>query len=197
MLAARAVAASVAAFMALSACAAPEQSAPGAAARNGPCAIPAEARTPERVSRVVGIAGNRPDRIVDRADLIDEATARLLTARATALEAATTDQLVVVTLPSLDGLSIEQFGMALGNHWGVGRADADNGVLILVAPTERRVRIEVGCGLEALLTDERATEIVRQMVEAFREGDYAGGLDRGTQAIDQILRTRPERPFVS
>lgn len=192
-----AIAALTAALLTLPACAAPEPPARTAATAGEPCAVPAEARSPEQVARVVGIAGDRAERIVDRAGLIDEATGRSLAARSAALEEATTDQIFVVTVPALGGLSIEQFGLTLANHWGIGRVDADNGVLVLVAPNERQVRIEVGCGLETLLTDERAAGIVGEMVAAFRTGDYNGGLDRGTGAIDRILRSQPERPHVS
>jgi uncharacterized protein len=84
--------------------------------------------------------------------------------------------MVVVTVPDLGGLTIEEFGMALGNRWGIGQAEYDNGVLLLVAPKERRVRIEVGCGLEEVLTDARAGAIIDKMTPAVRKGQFERGV---------------------
>ena len=82
-----------------------------------------------------------------------EATRTALTQKLADLEAKTTDQLVVVTLKSLQGTSIEDFGYQLGRHWRIGQKDKNNGVLLIVVPDERKVRIEVGYGLEGSLTD--------------------------------------------
>jgi uncharacterized protein len=75
-------------------------------------------------------------------------------------EAKSTDQLVVVTLPSLQGASIEEFGLKLFNYWRLGQKDKNNGVLLLVAPNEQKVRIEVGYGLESTLTNATARNII-------------------------------------
>lgn len=126
--------------------------------------------------------------------MLDPATEQALTLKSEALEKTTSDQLVVVTLPSLDGQTIETVGLTLGRRWGVGQKDLDNGVLLLVAPNERRVRIEVGYGLEALLTDERAGAIIREQVELFRKGRSAEAIVLGVDRIDALLRSNAERP---
>src|SRR5688572_27548014 len=87
-------------------------------------------------------------RVVDQAGILAPEEETRLSDQLAALEVRTTDQLVVVTVPSLQGLSIDEFSQQLGNHWGIGRADRNNGVLLVVAPKERRVRIAVGYGLE-------------------------------------------------
>ena len=131
---------------------------------------------------------------MDKADLLDPATEQALTSKCEALEKQTSDQLVVVTLPSLEGQSIETVGLTLGRRWGVGQKELDNGVLLLVAPKERQVRIEVGYGLEALLTDERAAAIVREQVDLFRKGQNADAIVLGVDRIDALLRSNRQRP---
>ncbi len=133
-------------------------------------------------------------RVVDAANLMDDQSERALNSRLEALENATSDQLVVVTVPSLNGQTIESFALGLGKRWGIGRADVDNGVIILVAPTERKVRVEVGLGLEGLVTDARAGEVVKAMLARFKANDYAGGLGVGVDRIDQLLRSDRRRP---
>jgi uncharacterized membrane protein YgcG len=153
----------------------------------------AAATAPERVEQVARIAGEQPARVVDRADVLNRRAERDIAARSRLLEAATTDQMVVVTIPDLGGLSIEEFGLALGNRWGIGRQDYDNGVLLLVAPRERRVRLEVGCGLEAVLTDARAAAIVAKMTPLFRRAQYERGVELGVREVETLLRASPER----
>jgi len=133
-------------------------------------------------------------RVMDKADLLDSATEQSLTLKSEALEKATSDQLVIVTLPSLEGRTIEDVGLSLGRRWGVGQKKLDNGVLLLVAPNERKVRIEVGYGLEALLTDERAAAIVREQVALFRSAKYADAIVLGVDRIDAVLRSNVQRP---
>lgn len=162
----------------------------------GECAAPPDTLAPGRVQQVTRVAGVRPAPVVDRAEILSAADERELTERSRLLEGATTDQVVVVTVPELAGLSIQDFALTLANHWGLGRADADNGVLILVAPTERRVRIAVGCGLEALLTDRRAADIVDKMTPLFRRWEYDKGVRVGFAGTEKILRSRPGRPYV-
>ena len=86
-------------------------------------------------------------RVVDDADLLTYPEKVAITADLKALEDKSSDQLVVVTLPSLQGYAIEEFGYQLGRKWGIGTAKLDNGVLLIIAPNEREVRIEVGTGL--------------------------------------------------
>lgn len=123
-------------------------------------------------------------RVVDIADLLTPAEEAALTRKSADLERATGHQFVIVTLPSLDGRSIEQVGLALGNGWGIGREDADDGVLLIVAPNERRVRIEVGCGLETTLTNAEADSIIQQTIlPRFREARMPMGIAAGAEAI--------------
>lgn len=133
-------------------------------------------------------------RVIDRAGVLDAASEAKIVALSETLESRTSDQLVVVTLDSLNGASIEQVGYALGNSWGVGRKDLDNGVLLLVAPVERRVRVEVGTGLEGLLTDAKSAEVVRGMLPSFQQKDYGAGVTHGASAISDLLSSDPKRP---
>src|SRR5260370_40538125 len=97
-------------------------------------------------------------------------------------------QVVVVTLKSLQGLSIEDFGYQLGRHWGIGQKDENTGALLIVAPNEHKVRIEVGYGLEGTLTDALSRAIIeRDIVPAFKRGDLNGGVLAGTAAILRVL----------
>ena len=127
-------------------------------------------------------------RIVDDADLLSAADSAELDADLKALEDKSSDQVVVVTLPSLQGYSIEDFGYQLGRHWGIGTKEKDNGVLLIVAPNERKVRIEVGRGLEPLLTDAMSNVIITgAILPRFRTGDYAGGIKEGVKGIELVL----------
>jgi uncharacterized protein len=133
-------------------------------------------------------------RVQDRANVLPAAQEIELARRSEALEKATSDQLVVVTVPTLNGQDIARFGTAVGNREGIGQADKDNGVLVIVAPNERQVRIAVGDGLEGLLTDQRASEIVQHMLPRFRSGDKAGAINIGVSEIDAVLRSNLRRP---
>jgi uncharacterized protein len=125
-------------------------------------------------------------RVVDNAHLLSPEQAKALTDKSAALERATGHQLVVVTLPGLDGKPIEQWGLALGNGWGVGRKGQDDGVLLIVAPHERKARIEIGRGLQAALTNGEAATIMQDAIlPRFKAGDMPGGIAAG---VDGIIR---------
>jgi len=127
-------------------------------------------------------------RVVDDANLLAPEQEQRLGAALAALESRTTDQLVIVTIPDLAGQPIEDYARRLGNHWGLGQAGKDNGVLIVVAPVERKVRIAVGDGLEPVLTNARADEIIRgDMLPAFRESRWYDGIDAGARSIAATL----------
>jgi uncharacterized protein len=127
-------------------------------------------------------------RVVDDAGILDGETRAALTQKLAEFEAKTTDQFVVVTLKSLQGTSIEDFGVELGRHWQIGQRDKNNGVLLIVAPNERRVRIEVGYGLEGALTDAVSRLIIENgIAPRFRAGDFAGGITRGVDDIISVL----------
>ncbi|HEY5107966.1 MAG TPA: TPM domain-containing protein [Caulobacteraceae bacterium] len=123
-------------------------------------------------------------RVVDNAHVLSPATQASLTAKLAALETATTRQLVVVTLPSLGGYDIQDYGYQLLRHWGIGQKGLDNGALLIVVPSEHKVRIEVGYGLEPVLTDALSSVILqRAVLTKFRTGDIEGGVVAGTDEI--------------
>ena len=127
-------------------------------------------------------------RVVDEAGILDAGTRAALTEKLAALEAKSTDQLVVVTLKSLQGTSIEDFGVQLGRAWKIGQKDKNNGVLLIVAPNERKMRIEVGYGLEGTLTDAITKLIIENSIAPrFRAGDFPGGIVRGVDDIISAL----------
>lgn len=127
-------------------------------------------------------------RIVDQAGLLTPEDEADLAATLEALESTSSDQLVVVTLPSLQGFPIEDFGYKLGRHWGIGQQGKDNGVLLIVAPNERKVRIEVGKRLEPLLTDAMSRLIIENAVlPGFRRGDFPSGIRAGVRDIKDVL----------
>jgi len=123
-------------------------------------------------------------RVVDGADILSQATESRLVSRLAALETSTGVQLVVATTPSLGGYLIEDYSLDLANAWGVGSAERDDGLLVLVAPNERKVRIEVGYGLEASVKDEEAALIIEQhILPHLRKGDYDLGI---ISAVDSL-----------
>lgn len=132
-------------------------------------------------------------RVVDEAGILDPATTEALEHKLADFEAKTADQFVVVTLNSLQGTSIEDYGYQLGRHWGIGQKGKNNGVLLIVAPNERKVRIEVGYGLEGDLTDAVSKLIIENAIlPRFKANDYAGGITRGVDDIIQVLTVDPE-----
>lgn len=127
-------------------------------------------------------------RVVDEANLLSPAAEAALTQKLAALETATGRQLVVATLPSLQGLEIEEYGYQLGRAWQLGDEKADDGVVLIVAPNERKVRIEVGYGLEPVLTDALSSVIIQSAIlPKFKAGDMEGGVVAGTDALIQQL----------
>lgn len=131
-------------------------------------------------------------RVVDQAGILAPAQEAELAAKLEALERDTSDQLVVVTVESLQDRPIEDYGYQLGRAWGIGQNETNNGVLLVVAPNDRKVRIEVGYGLEPILTDALSALIIHnQILPAFREGDYARGINAGVDAVAEQLRLDP------
>jgi uncharacterized protein len=123
-------------------------------------------------------------RVVDGAHVLSAQTQADLTAKLADLQTKTGRQLVVVTIPDLQGYDIEDYGYQLGRAWGIGQKGQDNGVLFIVAPTEHKVRIEVGYGLEPILTDALSSVILQeQVLPKLRAGDTEGGIVAGTNAI--------------
>jgi uncharacterized protein len=122
--------------------------------------------------------------VVDAADLLPADAEARLAARLAAVEAQSKHQFVVVTVKSLGEHDIADYGLTLGNYWGIGRKSANDGVLLVVAPNEQKARIEVGKGLEAALTDAEASAIMaKDLIPHFRDGNYPEGIAAGSEAI--------------
>jgi uncharacterized protein len=127
-------------------------------------------------------------RIVDEAGLLSPDDRRQIEAELEALQAKSTDQIVVYTTRSLQGYPIEDFGYQLGRAWQIGQKGKDNGVVLIVAPNDRKVRIEVGRGLEPQLTDLMSKLIIENAIlPAFRRGDFPGGIKAGVHDIRDVI----------
>ena len=127
-------------------------------------------------------------RVVDEADLLSPGEANQLEDFLARLEAETSVQLVVVSVPRIDG-AIEDFTLRLAEAWRVGQAETDNGALVVVSRDDRRARIEVGYGLEAVIPDGLAGRIIRdELAPRFAAGDFAGGFAATTAALAQAAR---------
>ena len=131
-------------------------------------------------------------RVVDDAHVLQPQTVSDLTTKLAALEAKTGRQVVVVTLSSLQGYDIEDYGYQLGRAWGIGQKGQNNGVLFIIAPNDHKVRIEVGYGLEPILTDTLCSVILQtQVLPKLRAGDVDGAAEAGTDAIISQLSADP------
>ncbi|WP_447763297.1 TPM domain-containing protein [Pseudomonas reinekei] len=131
-------------------------------------------------------------RVVDNAQMIEPAVREQLTQQLQAHEKTTGEQLVVVTLADLQGTDIADFGYQLGRYWGIGQKDKNNGALLIVARDERKLRIEVGYGLEDRLTDAQSSVIINQVITpAFKAGNYSKGISDGVAAMLVVLGGNP------
>jgi uncharacterized protein len=127
-------------------------------------------------------------RVNDNAQILSDSTCKSLTKILKAHELRTTNQIVILTISSLEGESIEDYSNKVFNEWKLGTKEKDNGVLIVIVPEERKMRIEVGYGLEGLLPDISAGRIIRNvMAPRFRDGDFNGGIADGTLAVVSTL----------
>lgn len=127
-------------------------------------------------------------RVNDNAGILSEQARQSLSEQLKAHEERTGNQVVVLTTPSLQGESIEDYANQVFNEWKLGQQGQDNGILIVVVPDERRMRIEVGYGLEPTLTDLQAGRIIQDiMAPRFREGDYDAGITDGAMAVMLVL----------
>ncbi len=148
-------------------------------------------------------------RVTDNADILSASMRKSLTERLKAHEDRTGNQIAVLTVPSLEGESIEGYAEAVFKEWKLGQKGKDNGILIIVAPQDRRMRIEVGYGLEGMLPDSLAGSIIRNaMTPRFKTGDYDGGVDAGVSAVimalenkapefDSAVGSKPKTSFLS
>ena len=131
-------------------------------------------------------------RVVDDAHILSPQAQAELTQKLAALEASNSRQLIVVTLPSLQGYDIADYGYQLGRAWGVGQKATNNGALFIVAPSEHKVRVEVGYGLEGVLTDGLTSVILqREVLPRFKTGDMQGGVLAGADALIQQMGLDP------
>lgn len=129
-------------------------------------------------------------RVVDQAQILSPEAEAALEPRLADLEGRSGIQLVVATVSSLEGQAIEPYANELFRTWQLGEAERNNGVLLLVAPNERRVRIEVGYGLEGTLTDALSKIIITNAITPrFKAGDFGGGVTRGVDDIITVLTT--------
>ena len=120
--------------------------------------------------------------------MLSPAAEQQLTEELATLEASTGRQVVVATLPSLQGYEIEDYGYQLGRTWKIGDEKRDDGVLLIIAPNDRKVRVEVGYGLEPILTDALSSTIIQTAIlPAFKAGKMEEGVVAGTRAIVQQL----------
>ncbi|WP_379551369.1 TPM domain-containing protein [Qipengyuania sp. DGS5-3] len=123
-------------------------------------------------------------RVVDQAGILSPADEEQLEQKLAGLETQSQRQLVVTTISDLQGYDIADFGYQLGRSWGIGDAERNDGALLIVAPNERKVRIEVGYGLEGILTDAYSSRIISsEIIPHFRDDDYPAGIIAGTDAI--------------
>lgn len=128
-------------------------------------------------------------RVTDAARLLSARQISALNDYLATFEARTRHQMVVVTVPSLDGQDIAHYTRALANRWGVGRKGANDGIMVLVAPNEREMRIAVGYGLEKIVTDSYCRHVIETMMTPkFRQGRYYDGLVLGVTALARAAR---------
>jgi len=126
--------------------------------------------------------------VTDAANIIPADQKAALEAKLEAFQQQTKRQLVVATIPDLQGDDIADYGYQLGRAWGVGLKGADNGAILIVAPNEHKVRVEVGYGLEPVLTDAFSSVVIQQKIlPRFKSGDMAGGISAGVDALTQQL----------
>lgn len=128
-------------------------------------------------------------RVNDHAAMLSPATERQLESVLAALEREESTQLAVLTIPSLEGESLEEYTLKVAESWGLGRKGRDNGALLLIAKNDRKLRIEVGYGLEGRLTDLVAGRIIRNIITPrFRDGDFDQGVIDGIEAMIAAVR---------
>jgi uncharacterized protein len=128
-------------------------------------------------------------RVVDQAHLLTPAQNDDIRSKSEALEAASGRQFVVATVNSLEGRTIEDYGYRLGRTWGIGQGEKDDGVILLVAPNERKVRIETGYGARVFLTDAVSSVFIREAIlPRFKAGDMGGGIVAGSDQIISIMQ---------
>ena len=133
-------------------------------------------------------------RVTDAAGVLPADVAAALESRLKTLEDTTGTQLVVATVADLEGYEIDEYGVGLLRSWGIGQKGTNNGAILLVAPAQRKLRIEVGYGLEGTLTDAVSSQIIRRtIVPRIKSGDMAGGIVAGADALIKLLQLPPDQ----
>jgi uncharacterized protein len=133
----------------------------------------------------------------DFADIMSDTVKSQIDVRLAEVKKSTGVEIAVVTVTSLEGMSVEEYAVKLFNAWGIGEKGKDNGVLFLIAPTERKARIEVGYGLEPVITDGRAGEIIREtVIPFFKAGDYNQGILQGSMRIAALITGKDFVPSI-
>jgi len=128
-------------------------------------------------------------RVNDTADMLSSSQRSTLERMLSGLEETNSSQVVLLTVPDLQGLTIEDYAIRVAESWKIGQKGLDNGVILVVALKERKIRIEVGYGLEPLVTDAKSDYIIRRlMIPRFQEGDYYQGIHDGLERITGIIR---------
>jgi len=128
-------------------------------------------------------------RVNDYASMLSPETAQKLDAALSAIESSDSTQIVVLTIPSLEGEILEEFSIKVAEAWKIGQNNLDNGVILLVSKNERKLRIEAGRGLEGKLTDLVSGRIIRsEIIPKFKEGDFNGGIEAGINAIVSVVK---------
>ena len=147
------------------------------------------------IARAAPVFPELTGRVVDTVGLLSATIEQQLASQLEQHEQETSNQVVVVTLASLQGYAIDDYGYRLGRHWGIGQAEHNNGVLLIVAASERKVRIEVGYGLEGTLTDAKSHDIIQHVIlPRFRNDRHEDGIVAGTEAIIGTLQGTYEPP---
>jgi uncharacterized membrane protein YgcG len=133
------------------------------------------------------------NRVMDLANVLKTPEIEVLKGKTAFLEMATTTPLAILIIPDLQGEVLEEYSLRVANIWKLGRSDINNGILILVAIKDRKLHIEVGLGLESILTNEACKRIIDEdMKSFFKAGDFYGGLDSGVSAITKFLTSSQE-----
>ncbi len=131
-------------------------------------------------------------RVNDYAGLLPRGRAAALEQKLAQFENSTGHQIAVLTIPSLEGEPIESFGIKVAEKWKIGKKGFDNGAILIVAPKDKRLRIEVGYGLEGVLPDAIANRIIQeQIVPRFKDGDFPGGVEAGVDAMMKVASGEP------
>ena len=126
--------------------------------------------------------------VLDEAEILLETTKTSLETQLQTLDQETSTQIVVVTLPDLQGYTIEEAGLTIGRTWGVGQEEFNNGVVFLIAPNDRTARIEVGYGLEGAITDAQSNAILQESINYFMSSGYDAGIQEGINYLEILAR---------